>query len=387
MNDLSSPLGLQLPRKSRRHVPVVMAVVAALALLVTAALIWVIVVEDPLGGEPVAVASIDYGQTDASSERVAVVGVKSGAGELLAPVGPAADPADEVGIDSVGRPGEGPAEDTAAPAGPETAVAMPVQALAELTEEGPFGPLPKIAADGLRPMEAYARPVPSIIGASPKIALVIGGLGLSQTGTQEALRLLPPEVTLAFAPYGNSLDLWQRRARQDGHELLLQLPLEPFDFPDNDPGPHTLLTSNTPEKNIERLEWLLARLSTYVGVMNYMGARFTSDTAAFEPMLAELSRRGLMYFDDASSSRSKSGAIGKRRSVPVTQADLIVDTTPDEGSIDARLVQLEQIARTRGIAVGYASALPVTVNRVVDWARGLEDRGITLVPVSASLQR
>ena len=126
----------------------------------------------------------------------------------------------------------------------------------------------------------------------------------SQTSTQEALRVLAPDVTLAFAPYGSSLDRWTQRARTDGHELLLQIPMEPFDYPDNDPGPQTLLTSATSDVNVERLSSFLGRLTNYVGVVNYMGAKFTADDRALSPVVGELATRGLMYLDDGSSSRS-----------------------------------------------------------------------------------
>lgn len=102
-------------------------------------------------------------------------------------------------------------------------------------EETEFGPLPVRAADGRRPMDIYARPWSGVRGK--RIALVIGGLGLSQTGTQRAIAALPPEITLAFAPTGNSLDRWMREARRQGHELLVQVPMEPFGYPQVDPGP------------------------------------------------------------------------------------------------------------------------------------------------------
>ncbi|MBH0238066.1 divergent polysaccharide deacetylase family protein [Methylobrevis albus] len=388
MNDLSAPLGIAIPKASRRRWPIAMIFVAAVSLVVMVAVIWAVMVDDPLGGQPVASARIDRDAARTGGNAVSVVGVRSGSGEDLdaaddiaaaAPPGTAEDDGDDM-IAAVDQPGSGAALPTAA-----DARAMPLRALDELVEEGRFGQLPKIGADGTRPLDAYARPVPPIVGASPKIAIIIGGIGLSQSGTQEALRQLPAEVTLAFAPYGNSLDLWQGRARQDGHELLLQLPLEPFDYPDNDPGPHTLLTTLAPEQNSERLDWLMSRLGAYVGVMNYMGARFTADPAAVEPMLRTLKDRGLLYFDDGSSSRSRTLEIGRRLSTPVAGADLVVDALPSDADIDARLAQLEQLARTRGLAVGYASALPVSVRRIAEWTRGLENRGITLVPVTATL--
>jgi polysaccharide deacetylase 2 family uncharacterized protein YibQ len=52
-------------------------------------------------------------------------------------------------------------------------------------------------------------------------------------------------VSFALAPYGTDLEKLAERARADQHELLLQVPMEPFDYPDNDPGPQTLLTSLT----------------------------------------------------------------------------------------------------------------------------------------------
>src|SRR5690606_17600160 len=211
--------------------------------------------------------------------------------------------------------------------------------------------------------------------------------GLSQTGTQNAIERLPADMTLAFAPYGASLDRWMQRARQSGHELLLQLPLEPFDFPDNDPGPHTLLVNLDHNQIEDRLAWLLSRLTNYVGVVNYMGARFTSSEDAMSGLLAELNRRGLMFLDDGSSSRSRAGALAEASQTPFAKADVVIDEVPRQEQILSRLLQLEGIARAQGVAVGVASALPVTVDQLADWSRDLEQRGLQLIPVSASIDR
>ena len=61
-----------------------------------------------------------------------------------------------------------------------------------------------------------------------------------------------------MAPYGDDLESLAERARAGKHELLLQVPMEPFDYPSNDPGPRTLLTSLTATQNIDRLHWLMA---------------------------------------------------------------------------------------------------------------------------------
>src|SRR5262245_31187983 len=81
--------------------------------------------------------------------------------------------------------------------------------------------------------------------------------------------------------------------------------MEPFDYPDNDPSPQTLLTSLTPEQNVDRLHWLMSRVQGYVELINYMGSRFTASEQGLAQVLRDAGQRGLIYVDDGSSSRSK----------------------------------------------------------------------------------
>ncbi|HEV7254094.1 MAG TPA: divergent polysaccharide deacetylase family protein [Mesorhizobium sp.] len=250
-----------------------------------------------------------------------------------------------------------------------------------LVEESARGLLPARAADGRRPFDVYRRPWSGTRGA--RVAIVIGGLGLSQTGTQAAIRKLPPEVTLAFASEGNSLGRWMQEARRDGRELLMQVPLEPFDGPEADPGRNTLLAEGGPEENIDRLHWALGRTTNYVGAMNHMGARFTATPEAMKPFMDELGRRGLMFLDDGTSARSLAGSQAPDARVPLAVADTVIDGKRDRNAVLAKLDELERIAVSRGTALGTGSAFDATVDAVAEWAAGAKKRGVEIVPVSA----
>lgn len=250
-----------------------------------------------------------------------------------------------------------------------------------LIEESEYGPLPMRAADGRRPFDVYARPWSGARGA--RVAIVIGGLGLSQTGTQNAIETLPGEVTLAFAPHGNSLDRWMQAARRGGHEIVLQLPLEPFDYPNVDPGRDTLTVSAGPAENTDRLLRTLSRITNYVGVMNYMGARFTQDEAAMSALMAELGRRGLMFVDDGTSSRSIADRLAPANGAPFAAAQATLDAQRDRAAILERLDDLERIARAQGFAIGTGSAFDITIDTVTSWVAEARRRGIEIVPVSA----
>lgn len=250
-----------------------------------------------------------------------------------------------------------------------------------LIEESETGPLPIRAADGRRPVDVYARPWSGARGA--RVAIVIGGLAVSQTGTQEAIEKLPAEVTLAFAPQGNSIGRWMQVARRKGHEILMQAPLEPFDYPNVDPGRNTLTVGASGEENIERLHWTLSRTTNYTGVMNYMGARFVADVNAMAPVMAELGKRGLLYLDDGSTARSVAPDLALKDRVPFASGDAIIDGERDRGAILKKLDQLEATARAKGFALGTGSAFDVTVDAVTSWVAEAKKRGIEIVPVSA----
>jgi polysaccharide deacetylase 2 family uncharacterized protein YibQ len=253
-----------------------------------------------------------------------------------------------------------------------------------LIERGRHGSLPKVSPEGLRPADVYARPVTAQQKLAPaRVAIIIGGLGIGQTTTNDAIQRLPGAVSLAFAPYGADLDRQVARARESGHEVLLQAPMEPFDYPDNDPGPHTLVSTLPAEQNVDRLHWLLSRFAGYVGVINFMGGRFTSSDAALTPLMRELSARGLLFVDDGSSGRSLAPQAAAGTGVSAAKADVVLDAVQRAADIDAALARLEKIAKEKGSAVGYAAALPVTVERLQRWAKAAEARGVTLVPVSA----
>jgi polysaccharide deacetylase 2 family uncharacterized protein YibQ len=215
------------------------------------------------------------------------------------------------------------------------------------------------------------------------MVIVVGGLGLSQTGTQAALDKLPQDITLAFAPYGSSLQRWVGRARENGHEVLLQIPLEPMDYPTVNPGEHTLLVSGGAE-NRDDLEWALGRMTSYAGVMNHMGARFLTDERALVPFLGEVGERGLYYLDDGSVPESLATKVGAALAVPVLTADRILDRDRAPAAIARELASLEAIARARGVAVGVASGFPASVDVIVGWASEAQARGILIVPASAA---
>lgn len=382
-DDLGTPLGPKRTRASagRWKPPLLPLVTGLLGAAILVALGWALFVDDPLGGEPVAVVAIKTG-VDKSPSPPAEPAVKpqeGAAGENSKQIVTIIDGKSGARTEVAVRPGADSGEEAVGAAPPLDA---------RLSEVSRHGAIPRVAADGTRPLDAYSRADAATVGRKgPQIAIVVGGLGIGASTTGEAIAKLPGSITLAFVPYGSELSPWVTRARGAGHEVLLQVPMEPFDYPDNDPGPQTLLTTLSSAENIDRLHWFLSRTQGYIGVTSFMGARFTANTEAFAPVLSELAMRGLLYFDDAASSRSQTHKVAGDAKIPYLKGDVVIDAKPNWSDIDAALEQLERIAADKGFAVGTAGALPVSIERIARWVKAAETRGVRIVPLSALAAR
>ena len=256
--------------------------------------------------------------------------------------------------------------------------ALALAPIAGFYAPGPGGPLPIIAQDGRTPAEVYARPFKA--NGRPKVSLVIGGLGLNTRATRQAIETLRPEVTLSFVVYAEGLQGWIDMARAHGHEVLLETPMEPVDYPDNDPGPYTLMVDGQPPETVKKLEWILSRATGYFGLTNYLGSRFLANDQAYGAFASAVRARGLAFVDDGSAAR-RGGAVQR------ATAERVIDDKLSGPAIDQQLLAIEAAALQRGQSLGSGFAYPVTLEKVAQWANEVEQRGYQLAPASALLQK
>ena len=375
-----SRLGLDAVLAALKKPPV--AVGAAGVFLLAAGVLFVAVMGDPRAGAPSArvalqrPAAVETAPTGADAFAMSGLDLYQDLSDpaLLNPNGAAGgealitlpDGASVAGGSAIAAP-------VRAPSNP-----LPKAPIAGLFSPGPNGPLPRIAPDGRVPAQAYARPFRA--NGKPMVSLVVGGLGLNAVTTRAAIERLPAEVTLSFVPYAEGLQAWIDMARAQGHEVMIELPMEPTGYPENDPGPYTLLSSGGADDVEAKLDWLLGRATGYFGVTNYLGDRFATSDEGMGAMLGVLRQRGVAFLDDG-SMRRKPGAFAR------ASADRIIDEQQSPAAIMGQLNALEAAAKTRGAALGTGFSYPVTVEAAARWSAGLEARGLQLAPASAMTRR
>lgn len=308
-----------------------------------------------------------------------------------APV-PPADPAMTPNRGGDGQHGVNVIRQNGGPAGqtgmvirvPDSSERMMASMDARVVERGQSGFIPRIGEGGLTPRKLYARAFTP--NGKPMIAVVMTGVGVGARGTADALLKLPRDVTLAFAPYGRDLENQVLRARREGHEILLQVPMEPHDYPESDPGPHTLRAGAEPRENLEKLHWLMSRLGGYVGLANFMGGKLMSTPGPYAALLEEMGRRGLLFLDDGSNPTSRTRDLARTANVPAAIGDHVYDASAGR-SLESVLAEVEVVAKRKGQAIITIPTVPANVDKVVAWSREIQSRGLVLAPVSAIIEK
>jgi polysaccharide deacetylase 2 family uncharacterized protein YibQ len=251
---------------------------------------------------------------------------------------------------------------------------------ASLTEKSKDGLLPKVADDGTKPWKYYAKPA-EYKGDYPVIAIIVIGLGTSKAQTEAAIKL-PENITLSFSPYARNAESWATAARVTGHEVMLDLPLQPADYPASDPGPYGLLADAKPEANEQKLQWLLSRFGAFTGVVTPLSDGFVNQPLAFQKLLESVGKRGLITVVARDLAGNQSKAIVDESKDPVLVGDVLIDEDLSDGAIKSRIATLQQRAKERGFAVGIAQSYPITMTHLAALPEVLSKEGFSLMPAS-----
>ncbi|MEL7546701.1 MAG: divergent polysaccharide deacetylase family protein [Pseudomonadota bacterium] len=238
---------------------------------------------------------------------------------------------------------------------------------------------PPLSSD--TPFAKYALPFQNP-DAKPTVSIIVGGLGINRTRTIAAIDDLPKEVTLSFAPTTSNLSSWVRRAREAGHEVVIEVPMEPYDYGRARPNPNVLRVSDDGASNVRRLNSVLSKANGYMGVINFQGDRFATESVAAAPVIEALAEKGVAVFQDGSLQDSVLPTVANEKNAYFGAATTAIDARPEADEIEKQLLLLEAEALDSGASLGTAMPFPISVDLLGAWIERLDEKGILLAPAS-----
>ena len=248
----------------------------------------------------------------------------------------------------------------------------------------PWRAAPPPAASAPVVPKVHREPLPAVppgAAGAPRIAVVVDDLG-ARRDVFDGLREIRRPLTVAVLP-GLPLSEWTaREALQSGMEVLLDLPMEPYRFPEVDPGPGALLMAMSTQEMQAQIGAHLASVPGAVGVTNHMGSRMTEDRARMRTVLEVIAGRRLFLVDGLTSNLSVAYDEAKAQGLRAGRRQVIVDHGAGESGDRVRWDEVAWWAETRGEVIVIAHGHPLTARLLREYVPRWESRGMRLVPVS-----
>lgn len=215
------------------------------------------------------------------------------------------------------------------------------------------------------------------------IALVLTDFGVNPEFSQRALDQLPPQISFAISPFTQDAGIWASKARRNSHEILVNVPMEPDNFPASDPGPQTLLAALSKQENLKRLAFHIRQVPMAVGITQTSGTFFTTHEGGLRPIVAELRAKGMMFLDTPMTPYSLVSKLCREQGTSFLLANSFFGEHPEFMDQELRKIQLH--AKQKGYAVAVLPLSPFVLQHLKNWIVTLP-KDVVLAPLTAVMK-
>jgi polysaccharide deacetylase 2 family uncharacterized protein YibQ len=230
--------------------------------------------------------------------------------------------------------------------------------------------------------DAARKPVASI-------AVVLYGLGENSALAKRVVARREP-FAVAVPAAGDGHVALRNAVRAAGHELVLQVPMEPEKYPSVSPGPGTLLVTMSPRRIQKELHDALEEAGAVTAVANLMGSLATQDEAFMTAFYRELRSANVTFLHIQPVPRAVCRPLAARLGTAYDEPDVTLDAeTRMQKPLALARAWREALARAerRGHAIVLVRVTPLSAKWLDEAlsAKGLG--GATLVPLSSIIHR
>jgi polysaccharide deacetylase 2 family uncharacterized protein YibQ len=223
---------------------------------------------------------------------------------------------------------------------------------------------------------------PSIPRKTGRMALIIEDLGAAPPEVRRRLLAIDRKLTFGIVPWREGAAGLADEAKQRHHEVVLQLPMEPYEYPRVTPGRRAVYVHQTEPQNRQVVRDAIGAVSAAGGLMSYMGGRILGDARVMPVVLDEVRRHDKFFIDAPSLSGSIASALARKSGIRGAASWGAIDAVDNQERIATMLDLASYAALDGGEAIVTAHARPGTLTVLLHKLERLELRGIQFVPVS-----
>lgn len=224
--------------------------------------------------------------------------------------------------------------------------------------------------------------------AGGKVAIIIDDLGSNLKVIHELLAIDAP-IAFSILPYGSHSADMAEIAHRAGREVILHLPMEPHNFPEENPGEGALFLQMDDGELVKQIEMDLEAIPHIRGVNNHMGSRFMENEAKLSVIMQRIKEKKLFFVDSMTTTHSTGQHVAEKLRVPFAVRKIFIDNGHDFDDTYNRLINIMG-RKNNGkpepmLLIGHPH--PGTIRALRKSIPLLKEKKIEIVPVSDIISR
>ena len=218
-----------------------------------------------------------------------------------------------------------------------------------------------------------------IVRRAGRIGIILDDFGPQKSKRIEAFCRIPQRLTLSVFPNRKYSGKVAETIHRSGHQVLIHLPMEPHNYPKEDPGEDAIYVWQSIEEIRKRTRTAIGTVPHAVGLNNHMGSRATEDEEVMRAVLGEVKRKKLFFVDSYTSSRSVAFQVAKAMKLRCARRAVFLDHVDDAQAIRMALTKLANLAAQNGSALGIGHPRLNTLEVLKDELPKLQKQGFQFV--------
>lgn len=168
----------------------------------------------------------------------------------------------------------------------------------------------------------------TVVDNKAELAIVIDDFGYFDSDYLQEFLDMDKNVTFSILPLEHFSTHVMNKAIEAGHETMIHMPMEPIDYPHNNPGPNAIYV-HMKEKEIRNMvQKYIKALPLCIGSNNHMGSLVTSDCDVMKIVLEEINKSNLYFIDSRTSVNSVAYDVARDMMIPTFKNSMFLDTEP-----------------------------------------------------------
>ncbi|MFW6172327.1 MAG: divergent polysaccharide deacetylase family protein [Elusimicrobiota bacterium] len=244
---------------------------------------------------------------------------------------------------------------------------------------------PKVIRVDIGKKDIILNQIEFLIGKESFIALIVDDVGYKKQ-IKEFIELDIP-ITYSILPGLPYSKFFAEKFKTSNIPYLLHMPMEPYGYPEKDPGKIALFTDMSKTEISRMIEKALKSVPGARGINNHMGSKFTSDKKSVKKMLDILKKKELFFIDSSTSKDSVGYKMAKQYNVPTQLNNMFLDNKDSYDYITDRLKKLKKTASKNNLTVVICHATRKNISKALkEYIPEIKKQGIEFVPVSQVLE-